>query len=223
MQHDPESSASPGSISTGTSTTLSMYCSWCASAVFWTACAVASVSPRARPFRAFKPFLGLSATAAHDLVNVVHLWDLDRLLSHTQARLDRCCRQRRSDRLLLHGSDVSEVRFVLASHVLHGAMRDLVFHCLAIELLIQTVVAAATCFCRVLIVVLILACSLPAVGPLFSTLVLVGAAGDLPLYSSVRRVLHDVLFRGELFACVQHAHSRAARGLLGPLAANTAR
>ena len=40
VQHDPDSSASPGSLSAGTSTTLSMYCSWCASAVFWTVCGV---------------------------------------------------------------------------------------------------------------------------------------------------------------------------------------
>ena len=40
MQHDRESSASPGSLSAGTSTTLSMYCSWCASAVFCTVCGV---------------------------------------------------------------------------------------------------------------------------------------------------------------------------------------
>ena len=92
-----------------------MYCSWCASAVFWTACADASVSPRAHLFRAFKLLLGLSATAARDLVNDVHLWNLDSLLLHLQPRLDRCCRQRRSDRLLLRGSDVSEVRLVLTS------------------------------------------------------------------------------------------------------------
>ena len=41
----------------------------------------------------------------------------------------------------------------------------------------------------------------PAVGPLFS-----------PLVSWIM-VLHE-LFVGELFACVQHARSRAARGLL---------
>ena len=40
VQHDPESAASPGCLSTGTSTTLSMYCSWCASAVFWNVCGV---------------------------------------------------------------------------------------------------------------------------------------------------------------------------------------
>ena len=96
--------------------------------------------------------------------------DFDSLLSHAQARLDRCCRQRRSDRLPLRGSDVSEVRFVLTSHVLHGGMRDLVLHCLAIKLLIRTVVAAAAsgCFCRVLIVALILTCFHPLWGPLFS-------------------------------------------------------
>ena len=33
------------------------------------------------------------------------------------------------------------------------------------------------------------------------------------MFSSVRRAVHDVL-TGELFACVQHAHTRAVRGLL---------
>ena len=123
---------------------------------------------------------------------------LDSLLSHPQARLDRCCRHRRSDRLLLRRSDVSEVRLVLTSHVLHGGMRDHVLHCLAVKLLIWTVVAAAApgCFCRVLIVALILTCFHPLWVPLFppvvvplfsllwvrsfrffSTLVLVEAAG----------------------------------------------
>ena len=54
----------------------------------------------------------------------------------------------------------------------------------------------------------------------FSALALVESAKDFSLFSFVRRALHDVLMalhelhRGELFACVQHAHSRAARGLL---------
>ena len=62
----------------------------------------------------------------------------------------------------------------------------------------------------------------------FSALVLVKAAKDFSLVLSVRRALHDVLMalrelhRGELFACVQHAHSRAARGLLpGPARRST--
>ena len=159
---------------------------------------------------------------------------LDSLLSHPQARLDRCCRHRRSDRLLLRRSDVSEVRLVLTSRVLHGGMRDLVLHCLAVKLLIWTVVAAAApgCFCRVLIVALILTCFhplwvplfppvvvplfSPAVGPLFSFLLHSGArrsCWDFSLFSSVCRAVHDVL-SGGLFACVQHAQSRAARGLL---------
>ena len=179
----------------------------------------------------------LVSTAAHDLVTVMHLWDLDSPLSHPHARLDCCCRQRRSDRLFLRGTDFSEARLVLASHVLYGGIRDLVLHCPAIE--------------RVLIVALTLACShplwvrsflffLPGVGPHFSVLLTrcgsalfcsfpptVGPLSsalfhsgvcrgcwDFSLYSSVRRVLHDVLFRGELFACAQHAHSHAARGLL---------
>ena len=101
-------------------------CTVLASAVFRTACADASASPRAHLFWAFKPLLG-------------------------------------SDRLLLRGNDVSEVRLVLTSHVLHGGMRDLVLHCLAIKLLIWTLVAAAAsgCFCRVLIVALILTCPHP--------------------------------------------------------------
>ena len=88
----------------------------------------ASASPRAHLLRAFKPLLGLGARAAHDLVNVVHLWNLDSLLSRPQALLDCCFR----------GSEVSEVRLVLAPHVLHGGMRDLVLHCLAAKLLIWT-------------------------------------------------------------------------------------
>ena len=129
----------------------------------------ASVLPRAHLLRAFKPFLGLSATAAHDLVNVVHLWNLDSLLSRPHARLDCCCRQRGSDRLFLRGGDVSEVRLVLAPHVLHGGMRDLVLHCLAAKLLIWTLFAAEAsgCFCREFIVALGPLFS-PAVGPLFS-------------------------------------------------------
>ena len=165
------------------------------------------------------------ATTSHDLVNVVHLSELDSLLSHPQARLDHCCRQRRLDRLLLRSSDVSDARLVLTSHVLHGKMRDLVLHCLAIKLLIWTVVAAAAsgCFCRVLIVALILTCFHPlrvrSFHPLWvrsSHFFHSGArqsSWDFSLFSSVCRAVHDVL-SGELFACVQHAHSRAARGLL---------
>ena len=83
------------------------------------------------------------------------------------------------------------MRLVLTSYVLHGGMRDLVLHCLAIKLLIWTVVAAAAsgCFCQVLIVALILTCSHPlkvrSFHPLwvrsfefFFTLVLVKAAGN---------------------------------------------
>ena len=44
----------------------------------------------------------------------------------------------RSDRLFLRGSDVSEVRHVLASYVLYGGMRDLVLQCLAAKLMIWT-------------------------------------------------------------------------------------
>ena len=136
-----------------------MYCSWCASAVFWTVCGVDTYfcTPTG------KHLLGLDATAAHDLVNVVHLWNLDSLLSRPQGRPDCCCRQRRSDRLFLRGSDVSEVCLVLASHVLHGGMRDLVLHCLAANLLIWTLFAAEAsgCFCREFIVALDLPCFHP--------------------------------------------------------------
>ena len=65
---------------------------------------------------------------------------------------------------------ISEARLVLTSYVLHGGMRDLVLHGLSIKLLIWTVVAAASgCFCRVLIVAVILTCLWVRVGPLFST------------------------------------------------------
>ena len=120
VQHDPESSASPGSLSAGMSTTLSI--SLPQSSGQSAGLIPSSALPRAHLLRAFKPLLGLDATAAHDLVNVVHLWNLDSLLSRPQARLDYCCRQRRSDRLFLRDSDVSEVRLVLASHILHGGM-----------------------------------------------------------------------------------------------------
>ena len=55
------------------------------------------------------------------------------------------------------------MRLVLTSHVMHGGMRNLVLHCLAVKLLIWTVVTAAAsgCFCRVLIVALILTCFHP--------------------------------------------------------------
>ena len=95
------SAASPGSLSTGTTATLSMFCTGCAPAVF---IATVSAPPRC------------------DLVNVVHLWNLDSLLSQPQSRLGCCCRQRRSDRSLRSG-DVSEVRLVQASHVPHDGMR----------------------------------------------------------------------------------------------------
>ena len=69
----------------------------------------------------------------------------------------------RSDRLFLRGSDVSEVRHVLASHVLYGGMRDLVLQRLAAKLMIWTLFAAEAsgCFCREFIVTLDLPCSHP--------------------------------------------------------------
>ena len=173
MQHDPESSASPRSLS------LLVRPRLCRCTVLGAlpqssgqsaGLIPASVLPRAHLRRAFKPLLGLGTPAAHDLVNVVHLWNLDCLLSRPHARLDCCCRQRRSDRLFLRGSDVSEVRLVLASHVLHNGMRDLVLHCHAAKLLIWTLFAAAAsgCFCRVFISRAGSALFSPAVGPLFS-------------------------------------------------------
>ena len=148
-----------------------------------------------------------------------------RLLSYPQARLDHCCQERRSDRLLLRSGDVSEVRLDLISHVLHSGMRHLVLHYLVIKLVV--VAAVSDCFCRVLIVSLILSCLIRcgsallircgiAVGPLFSILLLSEArqsCWDFSLFKSVRRVVHDVLTDAR-FACVQHARSRAARGLL---------
>ena len=173
--HDPESSASPGSLS------LLVRPRLCRCTVLGAlpqssgqsaGLIPASVLPRAHLLLAFKPLLGLSATAAHDLVNVVHLWNIDSLLSHPQPRLDCCCQQRRSDRLLLCSSDVSEVRLVLASRVPHGGMRDLVLHCLTIKLLIWTLFAAEAsgCFCRVLVLAFRAGSALfsPAVGPLLS-------------------------------------------------------
>ena len=158
--------------------------------------------------RAFKPLLGLDATAAHDLDNVVQLWNLDSLLSRPQARLDCYCRQRRSDRLFLRGSDVSEVRLVLASHVLCGGMRDLVLQCLAAKLMVWTLFAAEAsgCFCREFFVALDLPCSHPlwvrSFHPLWVRSFHSGArqsCWDFSLFSTVCRAVRDVL-AGELFA-----------------------
>ena len=134
------------------------------------------------------------------------------LLSHPQARLDHCCWQR---------------SLVLASHVLRGGMQDLVLHCLAAALLIWTLVAAEAsgCFCRVLIVALILTCLwvrsshplwvrsshplwvrsfLPAVGPLFST-----RCGSALCFSSSLRCSSKLL--GLLVVLVCPSRSRRAR------------
>ena len=138
--------------------------------------------PRLHLLRAFQPLLDLSATIVSRSCRSRAPAGPRQSSLHPQARLDRCCRQRRSDCLLLRSNDVSEVRLVLTSHVLHGGMRDLVLHCLAIKLLIWTVVAAAAsgCFCRVLIVALILTCFHPLwvrSFHFFFTPVLVKAAG----------------------------------------------
>ena len=95
----------------------------------------------------------------------------------------------------------SEVRLVLASHVLHDGMRDLVLHCLAAKLLIWTLFAAEAsgCFCRELIVALDLPCSHPLWVRSFHS----GArqsCRDFSLFSTVCRAVRDVL-AGELFAC----------------------
>ena len=37
----------------------------------------------------------------NDLVNVLHLWKFESLLSHPRCSLDRSCQRRRSDRLFL--------------------------------------------------------------------------------------------------------------------------
>ena len=123
----------------------------------------ASVLPQAHLLRAFKPssvstqwlltILTMSCTCGTSTV----------FFRVPQARLDCCCRQRRSDRLFLRGSDVSEVRLVLASHVLHSGMRDLVLQCLAAKLMIWTLFAveASGCFCREFILALDLPCSHP--------------------------------------------------------------
>ena len=113
---------------------------------------------------AFQPFLGLSATASRHLVNVEHLWNLDSLLRILDLVLVAWCRQRRSERLLLRSSDVSEARRVLASHVAHEGTRR---HPLWVDSFLTR-------------------CG-SALFHTFLTLVLVKAAGDFLLFSSVRR------------------------------------
>ena len=72
VQHYPVSSAvraaSPGSLSTGASATLSMYCTGCTSAVF----IATGSSPFGRASR--------SSVSAQRLLTIVHLWNLDSLL-----------------------------------------------------------------------------------------------------------------------------------------------
>ena len=60
-----------------------------------------------------------------NLVRVVHLWNLDSLLSHPRPRFDRCCQWRRSGRLLLGISDASEVGRGLATYIPHDEVRVL--------------------------------------------------------------------------------------------------
>ena len=83
----------------------------------------------------------------------------------------------------------SEVRLVLASHVLHDGMRDLVLHCLAAKLLIWTLFAAEAsgCFCRELIVALDLPCSHSRCGSALFTLVLVKLPGLLVVFDCLSR------------------------------------
>ena len=138
--------------------------------------------------------------------------------SHPQPRLGRWCRQRGTDRLFLRGSDVSEVRLVLASHVPHDGTRDLGLHCLTAKLLIWTLFAAeasglflsrlhrragSALFTPTVGPLF----SHPLWGPLFSVLLHSGArqsCWDFSLFSSDRRALHDV------FVCpsrpARHSH-----------------
>ena len=72
------------------------------------------------------------------LHNVLHMWNLDSLLSHPRSSSDRCCQRRRSDRLFSSSSNVPEVvstssDLVLPSHVAHDETRALVFSCLIVE------------------------------------------------------------------------------------------
>ena len=164
VQHDLESSASPSSLSAGMSTTLSMYCSWCASAVIWTVCGVDTCfctatgffgrsSPSSVSTQRLLAILAMSCTCGTSPVffRVLKLVVIAVVGKH------------RSDRLFLRGTDVSEARLVLASHVLYGGMRDLVLQCLAAKLMIWTLFAAEAsgCFCREFIVALDLPCSHP--------------------------------------------------------------
>ena len=81
--------------------------------------------PLVHLLRAFQPLLGPSATASHDLDNVVHLWYLDTLLRILNLVLAAGVGD--VDQIVfLRSCDVSEVRIVLTSHVLHDGMRDLV-------------------------------------------------------------------------------------------------
>ena len=143
--------------------------------------------PRVHFLRAFQPLLGLSATASRDLVNVVHLWNLDSLLRILNLVLTCCCRQRRSDRVLLRlagGLVLTSRRWDvlfstvsgLATSRVHDRMR---VNPLWVRSFSPTVGPLFS----------------PAVGPLFSVLLHSGArqcCWDFSLFSSVRRALHDV-------------------------------
>ena len=156
VQHDPESSAvsatSTGSLSADTSATLSMHCTGCASAVFGAAGSSPSgysAPPRSQP------------TASHDLVHVVHLWNLDSLLSHPQPRLGCCCRQRRT--IVCSFLVVTSRRCVLSWRPASRTKEcEILFSTVSsTNLRIWTVVAAAASgwFCLVLVVAFNLACS----------------------------------------------------------------
>ena len=122
----------------------------------------------------------------------MHLRDIDNLLSHPQARLDRCCRQRRSDRLLLRGASCSGLSRPARWNTRYcsplSRHRTVDLDC-SRRLQRRAVSVECSSF------TLTLACSRPlwvrTSHPLwvrsflfFSTLVLVGAAGDFSLYSS---------------------------------------
>ena len=153
-----------------------------------------------------------SVSARHDFVNVVHLRDIDNLLSHPQARLDRCCRQRRSDRLLLRGASCS------------GLSRPARWNTRYCSPLSRHRTVDLDCSRRCNVGLFLSSAHRhadsglfspavgphfpPTVGPFFSVLFHSGACwgcwGLLVVLVCPSRP-HDVL-TGELFACVQHAH-----------------
>ena len=184
------SAASRGSLSTGPSTTLSMYCSGCASAVF----IALSMSCICGTSTVFFRILNLVFVAA--------VGNVDRIVCSFVVVTSRRC--------VLSWPTASRT---MGCEIVFSAVSPT-------NPKTWTVVAAAASgwFCRVLFVALNLACSYPLSvrsfltrrwSALFSSSslwCLSKAAGDFSLFSSVRRTLHDVLMalhellRGELFA-----------------------